>query len=570
MTEDGVSMRSKQLELFSKMHLGMDHVLSKLLQDAPPLPNSLKLLTETQSLSSTWVQVTEIYEKRRSMLQRRKEKEKNKSKLKRRQDVRTVQKEQEKEVKNSSKKESKKRPSASEFPRTTKSYSCGKGKKKSVKKKTTSVTDVASVKEGRQSIAYNELILKKVRKLPLCGNVVLGSNKFKAVVKWMELDKGNNAPISTELTKLVEKLQHKTASEKTSKLKLSRKRSLDPLDDVYRVEERKSKQKNLTEDRKFGNRQPGFCGEDEVVYKSQKKEKKTAYKEGNSRSNKAELVSELQSSSSPIVRPQKKGEMRLSKRHKLKMEEMNEKEFVIEMTSREHLATAALQNRADKVTLVNEIKDSFYEEKEQPVKPGASSRSAIVLDDSEDERDEEGEEEGEAEFSVEIKEEEFMEAQEQDSSTDDDRGVFDLNEEDIFVVDAILCVKEGRVLLSAGGLRRHKESDLYLVKWEGYNELTWEPDENIPRRLIEMFRERERAKRACQYQIKVAHERREVINLTTQTREIIYKVQWINQDLPVWELRTALPTKAQIWLDKVLGGASAKKRRDAKAVKQSD
>ncbi|CAH0477628.1 unnamed protein product [Peronospora belbahrii] len=346
----------------------------------------------------------------------------------------------------------------------------------------------------------------------------------------MELDKGNNAPISTELTKLVEKLQHKTASEKTSKLKLSRKRSLDPLDDVYRVEERKSKQKNLTEDRKF----------------------------------------ELQSGSSPIVRPQKKGEMRLSKRHKLKMEEMNEKEFVIEMTSREHLATAALQNRADKVTLVNEIKDSFYEEKEQPVKPGASSRSAIVLDDSEDERDEEGEEEGEAEFSVEIKEEEFMEAQEQDSSTDDDRGVFDLNEEDIFVVDAILCVKEGRVLLSAGGLRRHKESDLYLVKWEGYNELTWEPDENIPRRLIEMFRERERAKRACQYQIKVAHERREVINLTTQTREIIYKVQWINQDLPVWELRTALPTKAQIWLDKVLGGASAKKRRDAKAVKQSD
>ena len=63
MTED-VSMRSKQLKLFHKLHLGMDHVLTKLLLDAPPLPDALTLQTETQSLGSTWVQVTETYEKR--------------------------------------------------------------------------------------------------------------------------------------------------------------------------------------------------------------------------------------------------------------------------------------------------------------------------------------------------------------------------------------------------------------------------------------------------------------------------------------------------------------------------
>lgn len=120
--------------------------------------------------------------------------------------------------------------------------------------------------------------------------------------------------------------------------------------------------------------------------------------------------------------------------------------------------------------------------------------------------------------------------------------------------------------MSAG--RRQKEVDLYLVKWDGYNELTWEPEQNIPQRLIEMFRERERAKRACQYQIKVAHERREVINVTTQQREVLYMIQWINQENAVWESRSTLPNKTQVWLDKVLGAPVAKKRRETKAVKQ--
>jgi len=132
-----------------------------------------------------------------------------------------------------------------------------------------------------------------------------------------------------------------------------------------------------------------------------------------------------------------------------------------------------------------------------------------------------------------------------------------------------LCVKEGRTLLSAGG-QKNKDADLYLVKWDGYNELTWEPQENIPQLLIDMFRERERAKRKCQYQIKVAHERREVINVTTQTREIIYLIQWGNQDAAVWEPRVTLPPKTQVWLDKVLGGGPvvSKKRRETKAAKQ--
>ncbi|CAI5711884.1 unnamed protein product [Peronospora destructor] len=238
------------------------------------------------------------------------------------------------------------------------------------------------------------------------------------------------------------------------------------------------------------------------------------------------------------------------------------------MTSKKQLAAVVAKiradERADEAVSVNETKYLSYEKKEQqPVKLGACPISAIVVDDTENE---EAQDEEEASF-VRI-EEESTESLEHDMSTDEDSGVFDLNEEDVFVVEAILCVKEGRVLLSAEGLRRHKESDLYLVKWEGYDELTWEPDENIPRRLIDIFRRRERAKRACQYQIKVAHERKEVNNLTTQAKEIIYMIQWINQDLPMWEARATLPIKTQVWLDKVLGTVPAKKRRDTKAAKQ--
>lgn len=84
--------RSKQQDLYGKPHMGMDHVLAKLLLNAPPLPDALKLQTEAQSLSTTWVQVSEAYEKRRAMLQRRKEKGKAKTKLRARRRARIIRK----------------------------------------------------------------------------------------------------------------------------------------------------------------------------------------------------------------------------------------------------------------------------------------------------------------------------------------------------------------------------------------------------------------------------------------------------------------------------------------------
>ncbi|CAI5742555.1 unnamed protein product [Hyaloperonospora brassicae] len=607
-------MRSKHMELFAKMHLGMDHVLAKLLLEAPRLPDSLKLETETQSLSITWVQVTEVFEKRRAMLERRKEKEKRKKEKIEREEKASggkevVEKFETKERRDAMKavaiatpmKKSKNSPSGAS-PRsgksalvsveTEKKSSKTKQKKKKKKerekkekkeeeeeeeekkRKEEPLTTMASPRgEGVKAAGANEkkadersvrdqLMLKKIRKLPMCQDVAFGSNKYKAIAKWIELDKGDNASIPAEVAKILDEMQSDAATETKSKQKWSRKRSFESRDGVVPAEKRSTRQSSA-EDRKRDEKQhTSHVDEGKMVRQSGKDEAAVKAHEEPPALEKAEFAPDL--SNGPRFSPSSNetSQGRMPKKQKQTKEapvgDGEEKKPICQAAStKQQPAAGAVQARANKGVCEAEAKYLFYENMEKPSKPGASADSAIILDDSEEEDDED--DEGE-EDSDDAGEEELKEVQEHDSSTDDDPDLFDLNEEDVYVVEAILCVKEGRALLSVGGVRRPKESDLYLVKWEGYDELTWEPEENIPQRLIEMFRERERAKRACQYQIKVAHERREVTNVTTQTKDVIYMIQWINQDVALWEARATLPIKTQVWLDKVLGSASAKKR----------
>uniref|UniRef100_M4BBF2 Chromo domain-containing protein n=1 Tax=Hyaloperonospora arabidopsidis (strain Emoy2) TaxID=559515 RepID=M4BBF2_HYAAE len=599
-------MRSKQLELFAKMHLGMDHVLAKLLLDAPRLPDSMKLQTETQSLGTTWVQVTQTFEKRQAMLQRRKEKEKEKN-TKREEKGRGSEEGLEKSKKQgggdevetvatAKQKKKSKNSRSSASPRSGKSSSARvemevkSSKKKQIKKKekekneggneeeekkkkkpvTTGVSprveDIKAnvVKEVKVDdlSAHDQVILEKIRKLPMCQDVTFGSKKYKAIAKWIELDKGNNAVMPLEVAKVLDELQLDAAVDTTSKPKLSRKRSLETLDDVLRAEKRNNRQP-AAKDRKWYEKQSKSHVDDEkVLHQSGEEEATVENHEDSPDSEEAEFVPDLSICNSSLTTSNEKEDDRVPKKQKQEEEttgQANEEDkSTLQMAPTTQPAAESAQTLADEAACVAKAKYLLYENMAKPITTGDSVESAIILDDSEEVEGED--EEDEEEESDEIEEEKTKEVQEHDSSTDDDPDLFDLNEEDVYVVEAILCVKEGRVLLSAGGVRRPKESDLYLVKWEDYDELTWEPEENIPQRLIEMFRERERAKRACQYQIKIAHERKEVTNVTTQAKDIIYMVQWVNQDVAVWESRTTLPSKTQVWLDKVLGGASAKKR----------
>ncbi|KAF1780484.1 hypothetical protein GQ600_6274 [Phytophthora cactorum] len=221
--------------------------------------------------------------------------------------------------------------------------------------------------------------------------------------------------------------------------------------------------------------------------------------------------------SSPPERPKNRRTSKKQKQEVVKQEEAATS--ASHLTSKDHLAAVVAKIRADDVVSGKaDAKYLSYEKKDEYRRGGGGRRR----------RGRRGKDE----------------TKEQDSSTDDENenGKFDLNEEDVYIVEAILCVKEGRTIMSAG--RRQKEL------------------------LIDMFRERERAKRACQYQIKEAHERREVINVTTQQKDVLYMIQWINQETPVWESRSTLPIKTQVWLDKVLGAPAVKKRRETKVVKQ--
>uniref|UniRef100_A0AAV1UX33 Chromo domain-containing protein n=1 Tax=Peronospora matthiolae TaxID=2874970 RepID=A0AAV1UX33_9STRA len=594
-------MRSKQLELFAKMHLGMDHVLAKLLLDAPRLPDSMKLQTETQSLGTTWVQVTQAFEKRQAMLQRRKEKEEKKKKKREekgtesdggmekskkqggRGEVETVA--TVKQKKTSTKSRLSASPRSGKSPLARDDMEMKSGKKKQMKKKekekneggkeekkkkkpvTTGVSPrvedmkakvVKKVKVDELS-AHDQVILEKIRKLPMCQDVAFGSKKYKAIAKWMELDKGNNAVMPLEVAKVLDELQLDAAVDTTSKPKLSRKRSLETLDDVLRAEKRNNRQLAAKDRKRYEKKSAPHVDDEKAVHRSGEEEATMENHEDSPDSEEAEFVPDLSICNPSLTTSNKKEDDRVLKKQKQEEETVDqvkeEDKSTLQMAPTTQPAAESAQTLADEAACVAKAKYLLYEKMAKPIVTGDSAESAIFLDDSEEVEDEDEEEE-----SDEIEEENTKEVQKHDSSTDDDPDLFDLNEEDVYVVEAILCVKEGRVLLSVGGMRRPKESDLYLVKWEDYDELTWEPQENIPQRLIEMFRERERAKRACQYQIKVAHERKEVTNVTTQAKDIIYLVQWINQDVAVWESRTTLPSKTQVWLDKVLGGASVKKR----------
>ncbi|CEG45670.1 Chromo domain/shadow [Plasmopara halstedii] len=548
-------VRSKQMELFGKLHMSMDHVLAKLLLEAPPLPDALKLQTEKQSFATTWVQVSEAFEKRKTMLQRRKEK--SKIKKKRRLEDTTAQdkekgKENEKDM--TTRQANNESRNSDVSPPNLKSIRGLKAIKKASKKNSSSPKinfDTAEPSASEQNV------LEKLRELPMCQDLKFGSNKYRAIVKWIEIDNGNDTGLSTDLRELLKKLQIDVAlkSARTT-LKESRKRSVESLDNTPHTDKR-SKVKSLESERRQDKKVR------DVVDGAGKKEKPKS-------KGWAPDSDEKRNFQEQEEKKKKREEEKSIPRQKKKAEGKKNENAVktgkdtSQPNSKKHSAIVVTKVNANEAIYGNADANSLLHKKKtvqsnasgtstnvklaasEKMKPGSSPTSAIVLDDSEEESE--------------------AETKEQDSSTDDDQDLFDLNEEDVYVVEAILCVKEGRSLMSAG--RRQKEADLYLVKWDGYNELTWEPDENIPRRLIEIFRERERAKRACQFQVKKAHERREVLNVTTQQPDVIYMIQWINQELPVWESRTTLPIKTQVWLDRILGAPVSKKRRETKVVKQ--
>ena len=305
MTDDDAPMRSKQLELFGKMHVGMDHALAQLLQDAPRLPDSVKLQTETQSLHSTWLHVTETFEKRQAMLQRRREKEKSKSSKGKKRSDSGSRKTDSLDAMQPALDALRTRSSSDKLETTTSKKSTTFTAARALKIETDGANgkEASALSAHEHSVsAHEHSMLKRLRKLPLCGNVVHDTNKFRALVKWIELDQGDNAAMSMELTTVLDKLQHEnTALKKTLNPKLNRKRTLETRRDVLQVQTTTRSNSGPKESRLFRNEKDGI-GESP-------REKEMEASDGSSESDEAEFVPELHQSPPFPARPHKSGEM---------------------------------------------------------------------------------------------------------------------------------------------------------------------------------------------------------------------------------------------------------------------
>ncbi|KAF1322923.1 Chromodomain protein, partial [Globisporangium splendens] len=450
----------------------------------------------------------------------------------------------------------------------------------------------ATAEGGRPSQA-----LIKLRELPHLCDLEMQTPKYNAILKWLNCDTGKNDPIPDELDEFVHVLSKTPAfaSRRASsgKAKKASTSAAETLDDLLRMEKKQRFVERKRADLKR-KRQERYNDDDEYEENGvddDDDEEEAEYADGYSDSDEAELIPEIADPTSPSTRSRDitGGTKRYARQPPLSTQSATPTSPV-SMTAKEQLAKVIAKIKEEDGETDSDAKYLAYTKSETSATEttsissvqtavGTSAQSAIILEDSDEEEEEEEEVEEEEEEEEEeetvvqqqpaaiqkaqkpaarlkqpapAQDEEEEEEEEEDaegSSTDDDQDLFDLNEEDVYVVESILEVKVGRRLNTNRGVT--KELDLYLVKWDGYDELTWEPESNIPKRLIDMFRSREISKKTNRYQIHTFHERRVVKNLTTGRDDTIYHIHWLGQQDPIWECRTNLPEQVVIWLEKV-------------------
>ncbi|RMX67947.1 hypothetical protein KXD40_005402 [Peronospora effusa] len=118
-------------------------------------------------------------------------------------------------------------------------------------------------------------------------------------------------------------------------------------------------------------------------------------------------------------------------------------------------------------------------------------------------------------------------------SSDEDEepnDMFDTDDPDVYEVEKILRKKKGET---------YGEQDLYEVKWEGYEETTWEPASNISKDLIDEFEGQ--PVREDVYTVEEIIDRRNKRDAKTRLKTHQYKVKWVGYDDLTWEPAENLP-----------------------------
>jgi hypothetical protein len=117
-----------------------------------------------------------------------------------------------------------------------------------------------------------------------------------------------------------------------------------------------------------------------------------------------------------------------------------------------------------------------------------------------------------------------------DEDHEEPNEMFDVDDPDVYEVERILEKRKGRDF---------GEKDMYLIKWVGYEEPTWEPEENVSKDLIEEF---EGAPiREDEYIVDYIQDRKRVRDKSTGLKEYKYLVKWQGYEDITWEPAGNLP-----------------------------
>lgn len=125
--------------------------------------------------------------------------------------------------------------------------------------------------------------------------------------------------------------------------------------------------------------------------------------------------------------------------------------------------------------------------------------------------------------------------------------LFDPEDPDVYEVETILDKRKGR---------SYGEPDKYLIKWEGYEETTWEPAANVPKHLIDEYEAAHL--RDDEFIVEHILDRKSTRDKQTKLKDYKYFVKWVGYEDPTWEPSSNLPHNLRRKFDQQF---EAKKRK---------
>lgn len=125
--------------------------------------------------------------------------------------------------------------------------------------------------------------------------------------------------------------------------------------------------------------------------------------------------------------------------------------------------------------------------------------------------------------------------------------LFDPEDPDVYEVETILDKRKGR---------NYGEPDKYLIKWEGYEETTWEPAANVPKHLIDEYEAAHL--RDDEFIVEHILDRKSTRDKQTKLKDYKYFVKWVGYEDATWEPSSNLPHNLRRKFDQQF---EAKKRK---------